>query len=51
MVVQVWNVETGRRVTTLRGHGDGVTCLRFDDTRILSGSYDRSVKLWDFGIV
>lgn len=33
---------------TLKSHTDGVTCLQFDDKVIVSGSYDKTVKLWDF---
>ena len=34
---------------TLRGHENGVTCVAFSPggRRIATGSYDRSVKLWD----
>ncbi|WAR26768.1 SCONB-like protein [Mya arenaria] len=44
----VWNLETGKRLVTLRNHTDGVTCLQFNDFIIVSGSYDKTVKLWDF---
>jgi F-box/WD-40 domain protein 7 len=46
--MQVWNLETGQHLVTLRNHTDGVTCLQFNDRCIVSGSYDRTVKLWDF---
>lgn len=45
---QVWSAYTGDRLLTLKSHTDGVTCLQFDDKVIVSGSYDRTVKLWDF---
>ena len=32
---------------TLPGHHDAVTCLQFDDTRIVSGSLDCNLKFWD----
>ena len=46
--MQVWNVHTGNRLLTLKSHTDGVTCLQFNDEVIVSGSYDKTVKLWDF---
>ena len=33
-----------------RSHSDGVTCLQFNDFYIVSGSYDKTVKLWDFTV-
>lgn len=45
---QVWELATGQRLLTLRYHSDGVTCMQFNDFAIVSGSYDRTVKLWDF---
>lgn len=45
---QVWNIHTGNRLLTLKSHTDGVTCLQFNDEVIVSGSYDKTVKLWDF---
>lgn len=32
---------------TLDAHHDAVTCLQFDDTRIVSGSLDCNLKFWD----
>lgn len=48
--LQVWDRETLRRLVTLRNHTDGVTCLAFNDHVIVSGSYDKTVKLWDFSV-
>jgi WD40 repeat protein len=47
--VSVWDVETGRRVHELQGHGDEVTSVAFtpDGKRLVSGSFDRTVILWD----
>lgn len=45
--VRVWDAETGREVQCFRGHTSGVTsvvCLA--DGRVLSGSADRSLRLW-----
>lgn len=36
------------RMLTLKRHTDGVTCLQFDHRMIVSGSYDKSIKIWDF---
>lgn len=48
MYSQVWSLDSGNRLVTLQSHSDGVTCLQFNDTTIVSGSYDKTVKLWDF---
>jgi F-box and WD-40 domain protein 1/11 len=31
----------------LRGHADSVYCLEFDSKRIISGSRDQTIKVWD----
>lgn len=33
--------------STLKGHQDGIYCLQFDSTMIVTGSRDQSIKLWD----
>ena len=35
---------------TLRRHTGGVTCLQFNASRIVSGSYDCTIKVWDFSV-
>ena len=30
-----------------RGHQNGVMCLQFDDTVLITGSYDTTIKVWD----
>ena len=44
--LQLWTFE-GACVMTLPGHHDAVTCLQFDDRRIVSGSLDCNLKFWD----
>ena len=31
----------------LTGHTEGVLCLEFNDNRIVSGGYDRTIRVWD----
>jgi WD40 repeat protein len=47
--VQVWAVKGGKLRHTLRGHKDLVWGVAYspDGTRIVSGSEDRLVKVWD----
>jgi WD40 repeat protein len=47
--VQLWDVATSKRVARLTGHEGKVRCLAFspDGTRLASGSYDQTVRLWD----
>jgi len=35
-------------MTTLVGHRGAVTCLALGDDKIVSGSDDGDVKIWDF---
>jgi WD40 repeat protein len=47
--VIVWNAETGQEMLTLRGHSDDVMSVSFSPNgqRIVSGSRDGTVKVWD----
>lgn len=42
------NWKYGRYSTKiLKGHTNGVMCLQFDDRILMTGSYDKTVKIWD----
>lgn len=45
----VWDMLTCQRIGVLEGHSGWVNncAVESDGIRVLSGSYDRSVKLWD----
>ncbi len=54
--VQLWNAETGDRVARAFGnkdtaHSDAVLSVQFskDGSKLLTGSYDNSARLWDVG--
>jgi WD40 repeat protein len=48
-MVKVWAVATGREELALKGHTDSVTSVAIsgDGQRIVSGSRDGTVKVWD----
>jgi WD40 repeat protein len=43
--VKVWDLKTGECQLTLRGHAAAVLCVQFDDQKIVSGSYDKKIKV------
>jgi WD40 repeat protein len=47
--VHIWNIETLRKVATVRGHTDIVRTISWyrDDTMLLTGSRDETIGLWD----
>lgn len=49
--IRVWDAESGKLLKTLTGHTDSVcTVARSPDgTSIASGSFDRTVRIWQFG--
>lgn len=34
-------------VRTFEGHSGGISCVQFDGTRIVSGSHDKTIKVWN----
>jgi WD40 repeat protein len=46
--IYLWNTKSSDLVTTLSGHTDSVTGLRFflNDTRIFSCCYDQTLRIW-----
>jgi len=46
--ITLFDLSTMARTKTLQGHEDVVTCLQADSVRIVSGSRDCTVQLWDW---
>ncbi|KAL5529420.1 hypothetical protein ACEPAG_5405 [Sanghuangporus baumii] len=44
--IRVWDVETGKAMTTLFGHIEGVWAVACDKLRLVSASHDRTIKVW-----
>jgi WD40 repeat protein len=45
--MQIWSLQGGVCELTLHGHEAAVSCLQFDETRIISGALDRLIKIWN----
>ena len=47
--LKVWDAQTGQETLTLKGHSGYVLSVSFspDGKRIVSGSADKTVKIWD----
>lgn len=43
--IRVWDVETGKAITTLFGHIEGIWAVASDKLRLVSGSHDRTIKV------
>jgi WD40 repeat protein len=44
--IRVWNMATGRCEGTLAGHTGAVSCLAVSRGRLVSGSSDKTAKVW-----
>ena len=45
--LQVWNAESGTCVHTLYGHTSTVRCMHLHATKVVSGSRDATLRMWD----
>ncbi len=43
--VRMWDMRTGQAHRTLLGHIAPVTCLQFDETYVVSGSLDKTIRV------
>lgn len=48
---KIWDFSTGQCLYTLGGFNDFVRCARRDATKLIVGSYDGIVTLFDFGVI
>ena len=45
--IRLWDTYTGKSLRTYFGHVEGVWTIAADPLRVVSGSQDRTVKVWD----
>ncbi len=48
-MIGLWSVSSGRAISVIKGHSDGVWCVDFSrkGTRLASGGGDHIVRIWD----
>ena len=46
--IQMWDLGEGKRTSTLFGHRGAVTCVALSEDKIVSGSDDGGVRIWNF---
>jgi WD40 repeat protein len=47
-IIKIWDANTGECLKTLDGHSGWVRSVAFspDGTKIISGSFDDTIKIW-----
>ncbi|MBN8656007.1 MAG: hypothetical protein J0M11_09745 [Anaerolineae bacterium] len=47
--IKIWDIKTGAKLRTLKGHNRFVSdlALSSDNRKLISASYDTSIKIWD----
>lgn len=45
--LRVWDFETGKLLQTIEGHTGAISCLSLQDDVVLTGSWDKSIRIWD----
>lgn len=46
--IKIWDIRKNEELRTLIGHSSSVYSLAFDQTKIISGSKDNSIRIWNF---
>jgi len=45
-MINVWDLDTGRWVNTLKGHSERIWCIEVKNNIVVSGAH-KHVKVWD----
>ncbi|KXJ94270.1 quinon protein alcohol dehydrogenase-like superfamily [Microdochium bolleyi] len=46
-----WKTQKQARATYLNGHLDSIYCLQFDENKIITGSRDKTIRIWDMHLL
>ncbi len=47
-IVKIWDLNTGKLLHKLSGHSSDITSISFTANGIVSGSRDKTIKIWQF---
>ncbi|KAH7037703.1 WD40-repeat-containing domain protein [Microdochium trichocladiopsis] len=48
---QQWTTKKQPQATYLNGHLDSIYCLQFDENKIITGSRDKTIRIWDMHLL
>ena len=46
--IKIWDIRKNKEIRTLVGHSSGVYSITFDQAKIISGSNDNTIRIWNF---
>lgn len=46
--IKIWDIRKNKEVRTLVGHSSSVNSIAYDQTKLISGSKDNSIRIWNF---
>ena len=47
--IKIWDIrKMDKEIRTLIGHSEGVCSIAFDQSKLISGSKDNSIRIWNF---
>jgi WD40 repeat protein len=46
--IKLWDIRKNKEIRTLVGHSNAVYAIAFDQTKLISGSKDNSIRMWNF---
>jgi len=49
--VKVWDVRKNKEIRTLQEHSKSIYAITFDQTKLITGSQDNTIRIWNFACV
>ena len=49
--IRIWDMDSCKRLETLKEHTNGITCMTVRKKHLYSGSYDHFILLWDMKLI